>query len=127
MQSYPKHRARVWWTAAVAFSVTVLVGLLALPVRAEQAKTAKDSVYSAAQAKRGEAIYTEQCSPCHGADLSGGGAPALSGTDFLGFFKVYEKVRVADLSGFLRAAGFGGVEWKRLVRGGYAIVRARKR
>jgi ubiquinone/menaquinone biosynthesis C-methylase UbiE len=35
--------------------------------------------------------------------------------------------RVAELGGFLRSAGFDDVEWKRLVRGGYAIVRATKR
>ena len=32
-----------------------------------------DGVYSAAQAKRGEAAYTSYCVRCHGADLMGGG------------------------------------------------------
>jgi mono/diheme cytochrome c family protein len=94
MQCYAKQVAPVWWTAAVAFFVSVLVGSATFAVHAEQGKTAKDSVYSAAQAKRGEAIYTEQCSACHGADLSGGGAPALAGADFLGF---WDKTPVADL------------------------------
>src|SRR5687768_11574874 len=93
MQSYAK-LAPVWWTAAVALFVSVLVGSSTLAVSAEQGKTAKDSVYSAAQAKRGEALYGEQCSACHGADLSGGGAPALAGADFLGF---WDKTPVADL------------------------------
>src|SRR5205814_8850713 len=35
--------------------------------------------------------------------------------------------RVAELGRFLRWAEFDHVEWKRLVRGGYAIVRATKR
>ena len=35
--------------------------------------------------------------------------------------------RVAELAGFLHLAGFRKVAWKRLVRGGYAIVRGTKR
>jgi hypothetical protein len=34
-----------------------------------------DGVYSAAQARRGEAAYTSYCVRCHGADLMGGGRP----------------------------------------------------
>ena len=48
-----------------------------------QGKTTLDGVYSTAQAARGEAIYKESCSSCHGDDLSGGGqAPALNDKDF---------------------------------------------
>ena len=36
-----------------------------------QGKTSWDRVYSAAQAKRGEGLYTQQCATCHGADLKG--------------------------------------------------------
>jgi mono/diheme cytochrome c family protein len=41
-------------------------------------------VYTADQAKRGEAIYKEQCSACHGDNLEGSGPmPPLAGKDFL--------------------------------------------
>ena len=48
-----------------------------------QAKTTQDGVYSAAQATRGEALYGDKCSSCHGPDLTGDGqAPSLTGKDF---------------------------------------------
>ena len=94
MQSYAKQVAPTWWAVAVALLVGVLVASWTLPVRAEQGKTAKEGVFSAAQAKRGEGVYQEQCAACHGGDLSGGGAPGLAGGDFLGF---WDKTPVADL------------------------------
>ena len=50
-----------------------------------QAPTAASAgVYSAEQAKRGEAIYKENCSACHGDNLEGSGPmPPLAGKDFL--------------------------------------------
>ena len=50
---------------------------------AQSAATAPDVVYSEAQAKRGEAVYTKDCVSCHGADMAGDGqTPSLSGKDF---------------------------------------------
>ncbi|MBM3779460.1 MAG: cytochrome c [Acidimicrobiia bacterium] len=57
-------------------------------------KTVKDSVYSEAQATRGQALYNEQCAFCHGDDMSGGSAPGLAGADFLGF---WDKTPLSDL------------------------------
>ena len=93
MQSYVKRLAGAWWAVAMAGLVVVLAGSFSLSVQAAQ-KTAKEGVYSAAQAKRGEGLYGDQCAACHAADLSGGGAPALAGGDFLGF---WDKTPVADL------------------------------
>lgn len=48
-----------------------------------QSKTQWDGVYTAEQAKRGEALYADQCASCHGPELTGGEmAPALVGGDF---------------------------------------------
>ena len=69
-------------------------GWLPLPLHAGQPQSTKDGVYSDAQAKRGEALYAQQCVSCHSADLSGSGAPALAGADFLGS---WDKTPVADL------------------------------
>ena len=53
-------------------------------VSAQAAKSVNEGVYSAAQAKRGEAIYKEQCAACHGDNLEGSGPmPPLAGKDFL--------------------------------------------
>ena len=53
-------------------------------VYAQQARTAKDGVYTAAQAKRGEAIYQARCVACHGTTLAGEAGPPLTGQTFLG-------------------------------------------
>ena len=48
-----------------------------------QSATAPDVVYSEAQAKRGETVYTKDCASCHGADMTGDGqTPSLTGKDF---------------------------------------------
>jgi quinoprotein glucose dehydrogenase len=54
-------------------------------VRAQAAPASVNAgVYSAAQAMRGAALYTEQCAACHGDDLAGSGPmPPLAGSDFL--------------------------------------------
>ncbi|PYR51269.1 MAG: hypothetical protein DMF95_08730 [Acidobacteria bacterium] len=51
-------------------------------VYARQSRTVKEGVYTATQAKRGEAIYKDQCASCHGATLGGEAAPALAGDAF---------------------------------------------
>jgi mono/diheme cytochrome c family protein len=50
---------------------------------ASAAKTTEDGIYSAAQATHGKDLYTQQCSACHLADLTGSGeAPPLVGDAF---------------------------------------------
>jgi mono/diheme cytochrome c family protein len=47
-------------------------------------KSVNDGVYTAEQAKRGDALYKEQCATCHGDSLEGSGPmPPLAGKDFL--------------------------------------------
>ena len=55
---------------------------------AQAAKSVKEGVYTAEQAKRGEALYKDNCAACHGEDLAGSGPmPALAGNDFVGNWK----------------------------------------
>jgi mono/diheme cytochrome c family protein len=62
---------------------TVLAAEFFATLIALQGKTTADGVYSDAQAKRGEALYAQSCSSCHGPDLSGlDSAPSLSGPEF---------------------------------------------
>ena len=83
-----------WLRGLVAGLVIVLVGSASPGVHAGQARTAKDGVYTDAQASRGEGLYGQLCVACHAADLSGSGAPALAGTEFL---DSWNKAPVADL------------------------------
>ena len=63
--------------------IASLVFVQTLILVSAQGKTTAEGVYSAAQAKRGEAVYTRACASCHQADLSGDGqTPALAGKDF---------------------------------------------
>lgn len=65
------------WSAALGFSITVQGQNASAPA------TVWEKVYTEGQAKRGETLYRDNCSACHGEDLLGGGlTPALTGTDF---------------------------------------------
>jgi len=67
-------------------AVSALLAMIALAgIAASQAsRTVWDGVYSAEQAKRGQARYIEKCASCHGSTLEGGeSAPPLAGSDFL--------------------------------------------
>jgi len=62
---------------------------------AQAPKSVSEGVYTADQAKRGEAVYKEQCAACHGDNLEGSGPmPALAGPDFA---KSWKGKTVADL------------------------------
>src|SRR3989442_10329182 len=50
---------------------------------AQQPRTVRDGVYTTEQATRGQALYMERCSSCHGATLGGDIAPPLTGGDFV--------------------------------------------
>jgi len=55
------------------------------PSRSVAGRTVWDSVYSVAQAGRGETAYAKSCARCHGASLTGGDeSPPLTGGNFLG-------------------------------------------
>lgn len=71
-------------------------------VAAQGAKTQWDGVYTEAQAKRGEGLYSQYCASCHGADLAGGEmAPGLTGGEFtsnwndLSLGDLYERIRIS--------------------------------
>jgi S-disulfanyl-L-cysteine oxidoreductase SoxD len=57
---------------------------LAVSVAAQATRSVNEGVYTADQAKKGEALYKEQCAACHGDNLEGSGPmPPLAGKDFL--------------------------------------------
>ncbi len=77
-----------------------LIGLSYGVVRAQD-KTIWDGLYSDAQAKRGEAVFADKCAHCHGADLSGGDAPTLVGSEFGGN---WDDLSLGDLAERIRIA-----------------------
>lgn len=65
--------------------IAALVAVQSLILVSAQGKSTLDGIYTEAQAKRGETVYKDACTSCHGDDLSGGGqTPALAGKEFNG-------------------------------------------
>jgi S-disulfanyl-L-cysteine oxidoreductase SoxD len=64
-------------------SSLLIVALSAGVLYAQQARSASDGVYTAAQAMRGQQLYEQRCAMCHGNALDGGSAPPLAGSVFL--------------------------------------------
>jgi mono/diheme cytochrome c family protein len=86
--------SKVFLAIACALVISFFYGV----VRAQD-KTVWDGVYSDAQAKRGETIFADKCSKCHGADLSGGDAPGLVGSEFGGN---WDDLSLGDLADRIR-------------------------
>ena len=68
---------------------TILAGALAMfcvamavSVQGQTTSTVWSKIYTAEQAKRGETIFKDNCSPCHAEDLTGADGPALKGELF---------------------------------------------
>lgn len=70
-------------TRNVGAFACALLGSFSLAAYAGQSRTVKDGVYTNEQAVRGQALYKDRCSICHGAALGGDLAPPLSGDDFV--------------------------------------------
>ena len=84
----------------IAMVAVSAIGVSYGVVRAQD-KTVWDGVYSDAQAKRGEALFGDKCAMCHGADLSGGDAPSLVGSEFSGN---WDDLSLGDLAERIRAS-----------------------
>lgn len=83
--------AKSIWNLTAGLAIA-LIGSSATGAR--QARTAANGIFTDAQARRGEGVYAQQCASCHAADLSGSGAPALAGQDFL---DIWNEMSIADL------------------------------
>lgn len=83
--------------------VVAIVGTMAMGViAAQEAKSQWDGVYTLDQAARGESLFAEKCSSCHGPDLNGGEmAPGLVGGNFtsnwndLTLGDLFERIRIS--------------------------------
>ncbi len=75
--------AGVRCAAVSAVFLAFVAGMCSLTGYAGQARTVTATVYSAAQARRGQAVYTAQCALCHGAEMTGAVGPMLTGNGFL--------------------------------------------
>jgi len=94
-----------------------------------QEKTTWDGVYTAEQARRGAALYSDQCANCHGLALTGGeSAPPLTGGEFMSNWSsltlgdLFDRIRTtmpADRPGTLTRAQTAAVVANILSAGGF--------
>ena len=80
----------------IGLSYAVLQGRpAAAPAQEPAKKSVWDGVYTKEQAQRGEALYLQNCAPCHGPTLAGAElAPPLTGAEFSAN---WDKLTVGDL------------------------------
>lgn len=76
------------------FAVAAVFAIASTKAEAQGARTVWDGVYTEEQAKRGQKVYTAECGRCHGDNLLGGEAPALTGPLFA---SNWEGVPLSDL------------------------------
>jgi len=82
--------------------VAAWTAVLCVAVNGQATRTVWDGVYTAEQAKRGEALYGQHCAACHGGTLLGAeAAPALTGFEFgsnwdgLTLGDLFERIRMS--------------------------------
>jgi cytochrome c len=87
--------------AALAVAGGLVAALGHSAVVASQQKSVWDGVYTAAQAKRAEPLYSQKCAKCHAEAMTGKDAPAIKGPEFsanwndLSLNDLFEKIRIA--------------------------------
>ena len=89
--------------AAVALLPMAAVLMLNASVHAQPpSKSIWDGIYTEEQAKRGQALYSQECASCHGGELTGGEmAPPLAGGEFLAGWDgltvgdLFERIRIS--------------------------------
>jgi len=93
------HKTNLLFVILVSCMVLVLSGAAQQPT---PSRSVWDGVYSAEQARRGEPLYAQHCSSCHGTTLEGGEmAPPLAGGAFnanwngLSLGDLVERIRVS--------------------------------
>ena len=86
---------------AALFLISSVAGVTRPTVHAQAGKTTAAGVYTEAQAKRGQQVYTDNCAMCHGADLKGNATtPGLAGMEFEVFWRdqplgdLFERINV---------------------------------
>jgi quinoprotein glucose dehydrogenase len=94
----PKAQGRTadWFRVlGLCFAIfTIAVGASWSPTFAQQPRSARDGVYTSAQATRGEALYAMECALCHGDTLEGSIGPPLAGDLFTA---IWGPMAVSDL------------------------------
>ena len=92
--------------AAAAIVILTAIAICGSPLHGQEtdkgSRSVWDGVYTKDQGKRGEALYAQHCSSCHGPDLAGNDEAApMTGPAFLAN---WDGLSVADLSERVRVS-----------------------
>jgi mono/diheme cytochrome c family protein len=98
----PDTNTTIWLIAGIALYGATMCSVAGASQDAPKTtSTTWDAVYTEAQAKRGDAAYSQSCAKCHAPDLTGADvAPALTGVDFtsnwndLSVGDLFERMRI---------------------------------
>ncbi len=71
---------RAWLSGVIG--IALVAARIVASLDAAQGPAGSPALFTDAQAKSGEEVYTRACASCHGRTLSGGAAPALTGPAF---------------------------------------------
>ena len=94
------------WVSASGLAIEIAATAAALEETLaglqETTSTVLGGVFTAAQARRGRRVYTQNCESCHGPELQGGEmAPSVAGSGFIVFWtelsvgSLYERIKVS--------------------------------
>src|SRR5581483_6623527 len=84
------------------YILCLLCFLCSVPLLAQESRTTWDGVYTETQAKRGEAVFIDFCSNCHGRNLEGADmTPPLTGGVFTAN---WDGLTVGDLADRIRVS-----------------------
>jgi len=82
-EEHEDHKGSFFSLIFVFFVIIVVQSFSAAAQQAPAARSVWDGVYTTEQAKRGEPLYAQYCSSCHGSTFEGGEmAPPLAGGAF---------------------------------------------
>ena len=100
--NHKAHEAHKGLLFLVIFVIFVVLGLFGAAQQSPAARSIWDGVYTGEQAKRGESLYAQHCSSCHGSTFEGGEmAPPLAGGAFnanwngLSLVDLAERIRIS--------------------------------
>jgi mono/diheme cytochrome c family protein len=86
MRFVPIDRPAVRYALGAAACAFMVATAFSVSGGAQQMRPVSEGVYSAAQATRGQTLYTAECESCHGADMAGTIGPPLVGDFFLSHY-----------------------------------------
>jgi len=96
MRLIPSRPSALGYALGTALYVCALVAAFSAAGDAQQMRPLTAGVYSAAQAARGQTLYTAECASCHGKAMEGTIGPPTAGDGFLANYSARPLATLVD-------------------------------